>query len=242
MCRARWDALERWRKPVTTPNKKSNDVSPNDVSTIDIWVVEDDEFYRSTLCSLIGETPQFDCKGMFSSVEEALAVLKTDVVPEVVLMDIGLPGMSGIEGVKRIKAISPATDIIILTVKEGDQEVFDALCAGANGYMLKDSTPDEIIVAVKEVVGGGAPMNAQIARKVLTMFTKFGPPESDYGLTGREKEILRYCVDGLKKQQIADKLFLAYYTIDTHLKNIYTKMQVHSRSEAVAKALKERLL
>jgi DNA-binding NarL/FixJ family response regulator len=212
------------------------------IDTISLWIVEDDEFFRTTICSLLSETSGFECKGSFSSVEEALGALKDEYAPEVVLMDIGLPGMSGIEGVKRIKAISPATDIIILTIKEGDQEVFDAICAGANGYLLKNSTPEEIIDAVKEVVGGGAPMNAQIARKVLTMFTKFSVPEADYGLTTREKEILKLLIDGLTKKQIADRLFLAYYTIDTHMKNIYEKMQVHSRSEAVAKALKERLL
>ena len=212
------------------------------IETISLWVVEDDEFFRTAICSLINDTPGFECKEAFSSVEEVLKALKDDYAPEVVLMDIGLPGMSGIEGVKHIKAISPATDIIILTIKEGDQEVFNAICAGANGYLLKNSTPEEIVHAVKEVVGGGAPMNAQIARKVLTMFTKFSVPEADYGLTNREKEILKLLIDGLTKKQIADKLFLAYYTIDTHMKNIYEKMQVHSRSEAVAKALKERLL
>lgn len=209
---------------------------------IGIWVVEDDAFFRSTITTLIEETAGFACKGEFPSVEDALDVLRDGDAPEIVLMDIGLPGMNGIEGVRRIKAISPATDIIILTIKEGDQEVFNAICAGANGYLLKNSSPDEIIEAVNEVVRGGAPMNAQIARKVLTMFTKFVTPEADYGLSSREKEILRLCVDGLTKRQIADKLFLAYYTIDTHMKNIYEKLQVHSRTEAVAKALKEKLL
>lgn len=209
---------------------------------IGIWIVEDDAFFRSTITTLINETDGFECKGEFSSVEDALDVLKEDYAPEIVLMDIGLPGMSGIEGVRKIKAISPATDIIILTIKEGDQEVFNAICAGANGYLLKNSSPEEIIDAVNEVVRGGAPMNAQIARKVLSMFTKFVTPEADYGLSLREKEILRLCVEGLTKRQIAEKLFLAYYTIDTHMKNIYEKMQVHSRTEAVAKALKEKLL
>jgi DNA-binding NarL/FixJ family response regulator len=102
--------------------------------------------------------------------------------------------------------------------------------------------PDEIIHAIKEVLGGGAPMSAQIARKVLTMFTKFSVPEADYNLTPQEKKILALCVDGLTKKQIADKLFVAFYTIDTHMKNIYGKMQVHSRGEVVAKALKERLI
>lgn len=212
------------------------------VEEISLWVVEDDEMYRTSICELLNETKGMSCEHALTSVEEALKILEDDYAPEVVLMDIGLPGMNGIEGVKRIKAISPATDIIILTIHEDDQSVFQAICAGANGYLLKNSTPEEIAHAIKEVLGGGAPMNAQIARKVLTMFTKFAVPEADYGLTNREKEILGLLIDGLKKKQIADKLFLAYYTIDTHMKNIYEKMQVHSRSEAVAKALKEKLL
>jgi DNA-binding NarL/FixJ family response regulator len=209
---------------------------------ITVWVVEDDEFFRSTIATLLEETPGFTCNGMYGTAEEAIRALQGGDVPEVVLMDIGLPGMDGIEAVKQVKAISPATDVIILTIKEGDQEVFNAICAGADGYLLKNLTPEEIIQALNEVLRGGAPMNAQIARKVLTMFTKFVTPETDYGLSARERTILKLLTEGLTKRQIAEKLFLAPTTIETHSKNIYSKLQVHSRSEAVAKALKEKLL
>lgn len=209
---------------------------------VTIWIVEDEVHFRNALETLLNDTPGFICSGVFPSMEEALAALKHSDAPEIVLMDIGLPGMNGIEGLKRIKAISPATDVIILTIKEGDQEVFDAICAGASGYLLKTYNSEEIIQAVNEVLRGGAPMNAQIARKVLTMFSKFVVPEADYGLTNRERDILKLLTEGLTKKQIAERLFLAPYTIHTHSKNIYSKLQVHSRSEAVAKALKEKLL
>jgi len=209
---------------------------------ISLWIVEDDDLFRNTICSVINGTEDIRCEQSFSSCEDALKVLEKEYAPEVVLMDIGLPGMDGTEGVKHIKSISPATDIIILTIHEEDEKVFKAICSGANGYLLKSSTGEEIILAVKEVLGGGAPMNAQIARKVLTMFSKIAAPKGDYRLTEREKEILKLTTEGLTKQNIADKLFLSFYTIDTHLKNIYTKLQVHTRSGAVAKVLKENLL
>ncbi len=210
--------------------------------TITLWVVDDDNFFRSTLATMLNETPGFSCTGVFGTAEEAVRVLRNGDIPEVVLMDIGMPGMDGIEATRQVKSISPATDVIILTIKEGDQEVFNAICAGADGYLLKSLTQEEIIQAVNEVLRGGAPMNAQIARKVLTMFSKFVTPESDYGLSARERTILKLLTEGLTKKQIAEKLFLAPATIETHSKNIYSKLQVHSRSEAVAKALKEKLL
>lgn len=214
----------------------------NDIDTITLWVVEDDELYRNSICSLLNQTEGMRCERAFRTCEEALKILEKEYAPEVVLMDIGLPGMSGIEGVQRIKSISPATDLIMLTIHEEDQNVFKAICAGASGYLLKSSTSEEIIHAIKEVLGGGAPMNAQIARKVLDMFSKIAAPKGDYHLTEREKEILRLMTEGLTKKGIANKLFLSYFTIDTHLKNIYTKLQVHTRSGAVAKVLKENLL
>jgi DNA-binding NarL/FixJ family response regulator len=157
-------------------------------------------------------------------------------------MDIGLPGMNGIEGVRRVKAISPETRVIMLTVFDENEMIFQAICAGASGYMLKSESTEKIITSLHEVLNGGAPMNAQIARKVIDMFARFAVPKGDYGLTAREREILQALVDGLSKKQIADKLFLSFHTIDMHMRGIYSKLQVHSRSGAVAKALKENLL
>ena len=223
----------------------SRRVQPAEKATADqvsLWVVEDDDLFRKSLQAVINGTSDIRCERAFGSCEEILTLLASEYAPEVVLMDIGLPGMDGLEGLKRIKAISPATDIIMLTIHAEDEKVFRAICSGASGYLLKNSTPEEIAQAVREVLGGGAPMNAQIARKVLTMFSKLAAPKGEYGLTEREKEILKCTTDGLTKKAIAENLFLSYFTIDTHLKNIYTKLQVHTRSGAVAKALKENLL
>jgi DNA-binding NarL/FixJ family response regulator len=209
---------------------------------ISLWIVEDDELFRKSIQAVINETPDIRCERGFGSCEEFLKVLDTEFAPEVVLMDIGLPGMDGIDGLKRIKSISPATDIIMLTIHVEDEKVFRAICSGANGYLLKSSTSEEIVHAIREVLGGGAPMNAQIARKVLQMFSELAAPKGDYGLTDREKEVLVLITKGLTNKAIAEKLFLSFFTIDTHLKNIYTKLQVHTRSGAVGKVLKEHLL
>jgi DNA-binding NarL/FixJ family response regulator len=216
--------------------------SGSSIDEVSLWIIEDDELFRNTVVNLLDQTQGMRCEHGFANCEDALKLLEKEYAPEVVLMDIGLPGIDGIEGLKRIKSISPATDIIMLTIHTEDEKVFRAICAGANGYLLKSSTGEEIIAAVREVLGGGAPMNAQIARKVLDMFTAIAAPKSDYGLTDREKEILRLMTDGLTKKVIADKLFVSYFTIDTHLKNIYVKLHVHTGRGAVAKVLKEHLL
>ncbi len=212
------------------------------IKPITIWVVEDNLRYRKTLSGLINRTPGMLCPHAFATCEEALVILDSDRSPEVILLDIGLPGMSGIDGIEKFKLLSPTVHIVILTVYDDNDKVFNALCAGASGYLLKDSSPEKIIDSIKEVLAGGAPMNMPIAHKVLEMFAQFKPKKSDYGLTEREKEILQQMVAGLTVQQIADKLFLSFHTVNTHLKNIYTKIHVNTRSGAVSKVYKEHLL
>ena len=209
---------------------------------LDVWVIEDNDELRATLVEVIDSDAEMMCSPNFVKCEDALAALKNESPPQIILMDIGLPGMSGIEGVRRIHSISPATQFIMLTIYEDDAKVFESLCAGANGYLLKGGSTDKIIAAIKEVQSGGAPMNAHIAKKVLTMFTHLVAPHADYALTEREKDILHLLVAGKQQKQIAEKLFLSPFTIATHMKNLYTKLHVHCRSEAVAKALKEHLL
>lgn len=209
---------------------------------LDVWVIEDNDELRATLVEVIDSAPDMMCSLNFARCEEALAALKHESPPQIMLMDIGLPGMSGIEGVRRVRAVSPATHILMLTIYEDDANVFESLCAGASGYLLKGGSTDKIIAAIKEVRDGGAPMNAQIAKKVLTLFTKIVAPHEDYALTAREKEILTLLVSGQPQKQIAATLHLSPFTIATHMKNIYAKLHVHSRSEAVAKAIKEHLL
>ena len=220
--------------------QRQADVDQSD--KIDVWLVEDNADFRSSIVELINETDSMKCDKAFSACEDVIVCMQRDEVPEVVLMDIGLPGMNGVEGVKRVKALSPSTDVIMLTVYDDDENVFRAICAGASGYLLKNAPADSILTAIGEVLSGGAPMNGGIARRVLEMFAKTSAPKSEYGLTQREKEILQLLVEGLTMRQIAEKLFVSYHTIDTHQKNIYVKLHVHSRSGAVAKALKENLL
>jgi len=218
-------------------------VNPStDDQPITLWVIEDNDTYRNAIAELVDSTEGMRCTHAFQSCEKALKTLEDEFAPEIILMDIGLPGMSGIEGLGRIKAISPSTELIMLTVFDDEKKIFEAICAGASGYLLKSAQPHEIIEAVHQVLVGGAPMDARIARKVLDMFSRLSLPTEEYGLTGREKEILRLIVDGLTAKGIAEKLFLSFRTIDTHVKNIYTKLHVHSRSGAVAKTFRERLL
>jgi DNA-binding NarL/FixJ family response regulator len=216
--------------------------SSTDDRLITLWVIEDNDSYRNTIAALVDDRDGMQCTHAFPSCEKALKALEEEFAPEIILMDIGLPGISGIEGLRRIKAISPSTGLIMLTVFDDEKQIFEAICSGASGYLLKSAQPHEIIEAVRQVLAGGAPMDARIARKVLDMFSRLSIPMGEYGLTVREKEILHLMVDGLTAKGIAEQLFLSYRTIDTHVKNIYTKLHVHSRSGAVAKVFKERLL
>ena len=211
-------------------------------SEITIWLVEDNERFRTNIRALINESPGLACVQAIPSCEDALACLESDAAPDMILMDIGLPGMDGIEGVKRVRSVAPSIQIIMLTVFDDNDNIFKAICAGASGYLLKTAPPDDIVRSLKEILTGGAPINAQIARKVLGMLTQVAAPKGDYAITAAEKEVLHLLVEGEPKKQIADHLGISFHTVDTHLRNIYAKLQVHSRSGAVAKALKGRLL
>ena len=210
--------------------------------TTSIWLVEDNNRFRTNISDLIDETAGLKCDLAVSSCEDALQHLESDAAPDILLMDIGRPGMDGIEGIRHVKSIAPSIQVIMLTVFDDNEKIFQAICAGAAGYLLKSAPPDDIINSLTDILKGGAPMNAQIARKVLAMFTDMAAPKGNYEITKSEKEILHLLIQGNPKKQIAHDLGVSFHTVDTHLRNIYAKLQVHSRSEAVAKALKERLL
>jgi DNA-binding NarL/FixJ family response regulator len=219
-------------------------VSPKKTSPreVTIWLVEDNERFRTNIQDLISGTVGLSCVLAVPSSEEALAHLETDAAPDVILMDIGLPGINGIEGMQKARSIAPSIQVIMLTVFDDDEKVFQAICAGASGYLLKSEPPDRIIESLKEILTGGAPVNSHIARKMLDMFAHMVVPKGHYEVTPTEKNILRLLVEGEPKKQIAHRLGISFFTVDTHLRNIYTKLQVHSQSGAVAKALKEKLL
>jgi DNA-binding NarL/FixJ family response regulator len=211
-------------------------------SSHQVWVVEDNDEFRKELARLLDASKIFHCEHCYASCEPALDLLRKGALPDLILMDIGLPGMDGIEGIRRAKEISPSVKIVMLTVFEDTDSIMQAIAAGASGYLLKSAHTGEAIESLTSILNGGAPMSPQVARKMLEAFAEISAPTADYSLTPREREILKFLVDGLTKKEIADKLYLSFHTIDNHLRNIYTKLRVQSRSSAVSKALKERLL
>lgn len=204
---------------------------------ISVVIVEDDSEIRESLELLINGTPDYECLKSFEDAETALKWLNEEI-PDVVLMDIGLPGISGIEAIKRIKQKYPSLDVLVLSIHENDEYVFDALCAGATGYLTKDTPPNKIMDGIKEVYEGGAPMSSQIARMVIDSFKIKPSPE----LTKRETEVLTDLCNGSSYKMIADNLFISEETVRKHIKNIYRKLEVHSKSEAVAKAIRDHLV
>jgi DNA-binding NarL/FixJ family response regulator len=226
-------------RPAKSPAPEPAKPAPN--RAISVWLVEDNHTFRNTIARVLNQVGDLECPQHFSNSEDALAALAEGVLPDVVLVDVELPGMDGIEAVRRMKAISPSTRIIMLTVFDDHDKIFKAICAGASGYLLKTSPVEKIVESIRDVYAGGAPMTPRVARSVLDMFGRLLVPQRDYGLTAREQKILELMTEGLIKKEIADQLSLSYHTVDTHLRNIYAKLHVHTRSGAVAKALKERL-
>lgn len=207
-----------------------------------LWITEDHASFRRTLARVLNSESGLHCTQQFDSSEAMLKALNGAEKPQLLLLDVGLPGMSGLEAIQHVKRASPATLVIILTVFDDDDKIFQAICAGASGYLLKTSSAAEITQAVREALAGGSPMNPRIARRVLEMFSKLAPKTTDYGLSDREKEILQLMTTGLIKKEIADRLQLSVHTVDTYLRRIYEKLEVNTRTGAVAKALKEGLV
>jgi DNA-binding NarL/FixJ family response regulator len=206
-------------------------------NTIVVAVVEDDPLIRTWLASVINGTKGYCCLGAFSDFESALPVI-TERLPDVVLMDIVLPGKSGIEGTKKIKQLVPDVDVVVLTVQENDEMVFQALCAGAAGYLTKNISPEKLIDAIREVYDGGAPMSTNIARMVVESFRK----TSESPLTQRETEVLFHLSRGKSYTMIANTLFIDGETVRSHIKNIYRKLEVNTKADAIAKAVKDKLI
>lgn len=217
-------------------------VSATNPSMVKVWIIEDNAAYRRTTSLLLNQVNEISCPRSFPSCEEALEALRKETPPDVFLIDVALPGMNGIEGIKKIKALSPSTQCLVLTVFDDDEKIFRAICGGASGYLLKGSTMDEIVGSIREVVRGGAPMTSKIARRVLDIFARYAPKESTYVLTPKEKTVLELLARDFSKKQMAEELQVSFHTVDAHLRHIYKKLHVHSSAGAVAKALKEGLL
>jgi DNA-binding NarL/FixJ family response regulator len=218
------------------------DGSSSSSAAINVAVIEDHREYREYLTALLNGTDGFSCAESFRSMEEALRRLAFNL-PDIVLVDIGLPGMNGIEGIQILKGQHPQLLFLTLTVYEDDERIFDALCAGASGYLLKKTPPARLLDSLRETVQGGAPMSPEIARRVVQLFRTIQPPDrADYQLTPHETRILKMLVEGHNYKTAAAELSVTPSTINFHLRNIYEKLQVHSKTEAVVKALRNRLV
>lgn len=209
--------------------------SNNDIAVV---IVEDRESIRNALELIIDGTPGMICAGTFSDAESLLSTREYAQV-DVVLLDIGLPGQSGVDAIGPIRTHWPTTSICMLTVHDDDDLIFDALCRGATGYLLKNTPPAQILDGIREMQAGGAPMTASVARKVVHFFRR--PVVAEKALTPRENEVLQHVVDGKTNRQIAQALFVSENTIAYHIKQIYEKLHVHSRAEVVAKTMKRRI-
>ena len=204
-------------------------------------IFDDNDSLRDSVAMLLHENADFTLAGAYSHCLDVIENIK-ETKPDVVLMDIDMPGMNGIEGVKLVRKNFPTVQVLMLTVFDDDEKVFAAIKAGAGGYILKNAEPDNLLHAISEVYNGGAPMTPNIARKVLQQFQTFLPEEKkDYNLSMREKEVLALLVEGLSYKMIAGKLNITYDTVRAHMKKINAKLHVASMTEAVAKAINQKL-
>jgi DNA-binding NarL/FixJ family response regulator len=225
----------------------SNPTNPISTAVLRVVVIEDLRDVREGLRLLINGSPGFECSCAYRSVEDALAHLSPihitpDRAPHLILTDIGLPGMSGIEGIQLFRERLPDTVILALTIYEDNDKIFNALCAGASGYLLKNTPPARLLEALHEAHEGGAPMSPEVARRVVHLFREFRPVSASYDLTPQEQQLLKLLVEGHHKKTAADVMNISFHTVTFHLRHIYEKLQVHSKSEAVAKALREHLV
>jgi len=216
-------------------------VPMTETRTIKIAIVEDLREIREGLARLINATPDYRCTGAYGSMEEALEKIPHNL-PDLVLSDIGLPGIDGISGITILKERYPELLILMLTVYDDNERIFDALCAGACGYLLKKTPWEKVVEALKEAIEGGSPMSPEVARRVISLFREIKPPkEAAYELTPHEVRLLRMLVEGHSYKTAAAELHVSVNTIKFHLRHIYDKLQVHTKSEAVAKALRHGL-
>ena len=206
---------------------------------IRVVIIEDHADFREGLFHMISATLGFSCVGKYGSAEKALGEFPQC---DVVLLDIHLPGKSGIESIPALKKECPTAQIVMMTGLDDDDNIFNAILAGADGYLLKKTSPVKVLTAIEDAAAGGTPMTPYVARRVIEHFKQSLPQQIDYLLSEREKEILSELVNGLDNRTIADKLFISYETVRNHLKHIYEKLHVTSRTQAVSKAIIEKII
>ena len=225
---------------MTTPDHTTPQApSPPEIK---VAIIEDQRKFREYLAALIDGSPGFRCSGSYRSMEEALDRIIAQQ-HDVVLVDIGLPGMDGIEGIRILKARFPKLILLMHTVYDGDERIFDALCAGASGYLLKKTAPVRLLESLREAMAGGAPMTPEVAHQVVRLFREIRPPETpDEQLTPHEVRLLEMLAEGHNYETAAAELGVTTHTISFHLQRVYEKLHVHSKTEAVAKALRNRLI
>lgn len=210
---------------------------------IKVAVFEDNEHLLDTFQWMLSNTNEFSCVGAHPNCDHLLEDIASNI-PDVVLMDIEMPGITGIEATRLLKEHYPKVNIIIQTIFHDDQHIFNSICAGASGYILKSTSPDDYLAAIRDVHSGGSPMTPGIARRVLELFkvNATSAPAKQYNLTSKEKEVLQLLVEGKSYKMIADELKVKHETVKSHVSNIYAKLHVNSGTEAVAIALKEKII
>jgi DNA-binding NarL/FixJ family response regulator len=224
------------------PAAQSPGDQPSSSGALTVTIIEDQREIREGLRLLIDGTSGYRCTGTFGTMEAALQSVITPS-PRIALVDIGLPRMSGIEGIPLLRAKHPTTTVLVLTVYNDDDRIFGALCAGASGYLLKKTPPGKLLDALREAAEGGAPMSPEVAHRVIALFSRLHPPEkADYHLTAHEVRLLQLLAEGHNYKTAANELNVSPNTIAFHMKHIYEKLHVHSKSEAVAKALRSQIV
>jgi len=205
---------------------------------ISIGIVEDDEQIRKGIQTYLNRQEKFVCHCSFGSVEDLLRNLDQGDTPHVLIMDLGLPGMSGMEGIKIVKEKFPEIDIVVFSIYNEPKKIFDSLCSGATGYLLKNTPLDEIKEGIELLAKGGSPMSPQIARKVIEFFSQPGKQKKESPLSAKEREIVIGLVDGLSYKLIAARMNISIETVRFHIKNIYRKLHVHGKAEVISRSLK----
>ena len=232
------------RLPPTPPTVLMNQATtPGSVGDLTVYIIEDKEGYRNTVKELLDDTEGMHCLHTFECCEDYLTVFRDIPTPSVILMDIRIPGkMSGIDGVRRIHELNPDIYVVMLTSYQTHEDIFESLCAGARGYVVKDVDPEDIVAAIRQTAKGGLYMTRQVAQRVLSIFQRFKPSNNDYNLSKREKEVLKELVEGKRKREIAGDLCISTATVDSHVQKIYSKLHVHSNTQAVRIAIEQRLV